>query len=65
MVYAEMSYANKANNLAYFEHLSEAEAINREVEIYNSIGIDEVRQASERIFRPANASVLYYHSLKN
>lgn len=62
MAFSEMSYVNKAMNLAYYENILTAEAINKEIDIYNSITIEEICNTAAKIFVPQNTSVLYYHA---
>jgi len=60
MVFAEMSLLDKAMNLAYFELLGDAAALNQEVDKYLRVSAEEIRQVARNIFCPENSSTLYY-----
>ena len=60
MVFAEMSLLDKAMNLAYFELLGDAAALNEEVDKYLKVTAEDIRQAARKIFNPENSSTLYY-----
>jgi predicted Zn-dependent peptidase len=64
LVFSEISYLNKAMNLATHELLGDANDINTEVEKYRSVSIDDILNTSARLFRKENCSVLYYHAKK-
>lgn len=55
-----LSASNKAFSLAFHELLGDAVGINTETEKYMSVTAEEIREASSRVFRPANCSVIYY-----
>lgn len=59
-LFGEINVLNKAMNLAYFEMLGDAAMINDEVAEHNSVTSAEIREASQRIFRPENSSTLLY-----
>lgn len=59
-VFGEINVLNKAMNLAYFEMLGDASMINSEVAEHNSVTPAEIREASQRVFRPENSSTLLY-----
>jgi zinc protease len=62
LIFSEMGILNKAMNLAHFEVLGDAEAINTEGEIYQSITANEIlTEAKQRLHRN-NVNVLYYLS---
>lgn len=62
VVFSEISFLNKAMNLAHYEMIGQAEDINREVELYRSITQEDLQNQACRLFRPENCSVLYYHA---
>lgn len=62
VVFSEISFLNKAMNLAHYEMIGQAEDINREVELYRSITQENLQNQACRLFRPENCSVLYYHA---
>lgn len=59
-LFGEINVLNKAMNLAYFEMLGDATMINDEVAEHNSVTKEEIRETSQRIFRPENSSTLLY-----
>lgn len=59
-LFSNMSYVDKAANLAYYELIDRAEAIDEEVEKYHRITSDTLRSAAQSIFKATNASTLYY-----
>jgi len=62
IAFEDMSVMNRANSLAYYELLGDAELMNRELEKYNSVTSEEIREESKNIFREENSSTMYYHS---
>lgn len=55
-----VSAANKAFNLAYHEVLGNADGINAEKEQYMSVTAREITEVSQKTFRTANSTVIYY-----
>ncbi|RUT77934.1 M16 family metallopeptidase [Ancylomarina longa] len=64
LVFSEISYLNKAMNLATYEILGDANIINTEVLLYRKVNIEDILNASAKLFRKENCSTLYYHSKK-
>lgn len=64
LVFSEISYLNKAMNLATHELLGDANDINTEVEKYRKVSIDDILNTSAKLFRKENCSTLYYHAKK-
>jgi predicted Zn-dependent peptidase len=50
LIFSETSTLNKAITLAYFESLDRIELINEEVEKYQSITVEDLKNAAEDIF---------------
>ena len=60
LVFSESSALNKSMSLAYFEYLEDANLINHEVEIYQSISAEEIKRVAATLL-DANAHVeLFY-----
>lgn len=59
-IYEEMDLFSKAINLATYEMIGDANLINTESDIYNSITRDEICQTIDRIYQKTNESILYY-----
>lgn len=64
LVFSEISFLNKAMNLASFELLGKAENINEEVYKYQAVSAHNILDSARETFRPDNCSTLYYHSSK-
>src|SRR5205085_8086504 len=62
IAFEDMSVMNRANSLAYYELLGNAELMNRELEKYNAVTTEDIRNESRNIFRDENSSTMYYHS---
>lgn len=62
LVFSEMSLANKALNLAYFEMLGDAADANKQIEYYGRVTPREIQQVAQQIFKPGNCSTLFYLS---
>jgi predicted Zn-dependent peptidase len=62
IAFEDMSVMNRANSLAYYELLGDAELMNRELEKYNSVTTNDILQESQQIFREENSSTMYYFS---
>ena len=65
LVFSEISFLNKAMNLAQYELLGDVQEINREVDHYQAVTRDQMQTLAGRIFTPENSSTLYYRSTKN
>jgi zinc protease len=62
IAFEDMSVMNRANSLAYYELLGDAEFMNQELPKYNSITSQDILDESRNIFREENCSTLYYYS---
>jgi predicted Zn-dependent peptidase len=62
IAFEDMSVMNRANSLAYYELLGDAELMNKELEKYNEVTTDDVRNEARTIFREDNSNTLYYYS---
>lgn len=62
MAFEDMSVMNRANSLAYYELLGDADLMNTELEKYAVVTSDEILKESQRIFTEANSNTLYYLS---
>jgi predicted Zn-dependent peptidase len=60
LVFSEMSILNKAMNLAYYELLNDAKNINHEIEHYENVTSDDIKNVAQQIFKSENESTLYY-----
>ncbi|TRX66522.1 pitrilysin family protein [Carboxylicivirga sp. M1479] len=62
LVFSEISFLNKAMNLASFELLGKAEDINNEVEKYQAVTSQGILDCAQKTFTSSNSSTLYYRS---
>jgi zinc protease len=62
ILFEDMSVMSRANSLAYYELLGDAELMNDELERYQSITAQELLEESKKIFDEANSNTLYYLS---
>jgi predicted Zn-dependent peptidase len=62
LAFSQEGILNKAMTLANYELWAKAERLNREAENYNAVTAQDIQRAAQTIFRPENASVLYYKS---
>ncbi len=63
-VFGNTSILNKAINLSFYELLGDAGFINREVEEFRKVTIDDVAESTKRYFTSENSSTLFYKSVK-
>ena len=60
ILFEDMSVMSRANSLAFYELLGDAQLMNDELEKYQSITTEELRAECERIFDERNSNTLYY-----
>lgn len=60
LAFEDMTIMNRANSLAYYELLGDAELINLELNRYQQITAEEVLQYSQQIFDVNNSNTLHY-----
>lgn len=60
VVFSEISYLNKAMNLAAFELLGDANLINKQVSLYRAISEEDINATANKLFQRNNCSTLYY-----
>ncbi|MGZ3951293.1 MAG: M16 family metallopeptidase [Flavisolibacter sp.] len=60
IAFEDMSLMNRANSLAYYELLGDASLMNTELDRYNKVTIDDVKDLSKEIFREENSTTLWY-----
>lgn len=60
LVFSEISFLNKAMNMAHYEMMGDASEINREIEHYRAVTRDDIRNAAASVFRKENSSTLHY-----
>jgi predicted Zn-dependent peptidase len=62
IAFEDMSVMNRANSLAFYELLGDASLMNTELDRYNAVTVEDIKEESQKIFREENSSTLYYRS---
>jgi len=62
IAFEDMSVMNRANSLAFYELLGDAEMMNTELEKYTAVTTQDILDESKNIFREENSNTLYYYS---
>jgi len=62
IAFEDMSVMNRANSLAFYELLGDAALINTELEKYNAISAEDIRNCSREIFDAGNSNTIHYYS---
>lgn len=62
ILFEDMSVMSRANSLAYYELLGDAEMMNDELKRYQSVTTQELMDESKKIFDEGNSNTLYYLS---
>jgi zinc protease len=62
LAFEDMSVMNRANSLAFYELLGNANLMNEEWTKYQALTTEKIRQYCEQIFDNNNSNTLYYHS---
>ncbi|MEO9003385.1 MAG: pitrilysin family protein [Ginsengibacter sp.] len=65
MAFEDISLMTRANNLANYELLGDANLMNTELENYQSVTRQEIQDECKRVFTENNCSTLYYRSSGN
>ena len=60
IAFEDMSVMNRANSLAYYEMLGDAELMNKELERYAAVTPQDVLEESRKIFRKENSNTIWY-----
>ncbi|HSF45621.1 MAG TPA: pitrilysin family protein, partial [Chitinophagaceae bacterium] len=64
MAFEDMTIMNRANSLAFYELLGDANLMNTELEKYQAVTTDDIIKEAGRIFDVKNSTTLYYLSTK-
>ena len=62
LAFEDMSLLNRANSLAFYELLGDAEMMNTEFGKYEAVTVADIKETARKIFREENSSTLYYHA---
>ena len=60
IAFEDLNLLNRANNLAFYELLGDAENMNREFDNYNRVTVEDVQRYANEILHDSNCSTLYY-----
>lgn len=60
IAFEDMSILNRANSLAFYELLGDADLINVELEKYQRVTLKDIHQTALDLFREGNCNVLHY-----
>ncbi|MBL7779247.1 MAG: insulinase family protein [Chitinophagales bacterium] len=60
LAFGEVNILNRAMNLAYFDMLGDAGAVNHEIEKYNVVTTQQIQETAQRIFSTASCNTIYY-----
>jgi predicted Zn-dependent peptidase len=62
IAFEDISLMNRANSLAHYELLGDADLMNTELEKYHAVTREEILEECQNIFTDNNSSTLYYRS---
>ena len=62
IAFEDMSIMNRANSLAFYELLGDADLMHTELDRYNKITVENILEESNTIFKETNCSTLWYLS---
>jgi predicted Zn-dependent peptidase len=62
IAFEDMSLMNRANSLAFYELLGDADLMHTELDRYNKITVDDILEESNTIFQETNCNTLWYLS---
>ena len=62
MAFEDIPLMSRAGSLATYELLGDANLMNKELEHYQAVTAEDIKQESQNIFTEDNCSTLYYYS---
>jgi predicted Zn-dependent peptidase len=62
IAFEDMSVMNRANSLATYELLGNAEMMNTELMRYQQVTVEDIKEAANEIFSESNSSTMHYFS---
>jgi predicted Zn-dependent peptidase len=60
IAFEDMTIMNRANSLAFYELLGDADLMHTEFERYNSVTVADIQQQCNEIFKESNCNTLWY-----
>jgi zinc protease len=62
IAFEDMTIMNRANSLALYELLGDAEMMNTELNRYQQVTVEDIKEAANEIFDEGNSSTMHYFS---
>ncbi len=62
IAFEDMTIMNRANSLAFYELLGDAEMMNTELDKYHAVTVEDIKAGCIEIFKDTNSNTLHYHS---
>lgn len=62
IAFEDMSVMNRANSLAFYELLGDADLMNTELDRYNNVTVEDIQKECNEIFKESNSNTLWYLS---
>jgi predicted Zn-dependent peptidase len=62
IAFEDMSVMNRANSLATYELLGDAEMMNTELERYREITVEDIKEVANQVFEESNSNTMRYFS---
>jgi predicted Zn-dependent peptidase len=62
IAFEDLTLMNRANSLAFYELLGDADLMHTELQRYNKVTAEDIHNASNTIFKETNSSTLWYLS---
>ncbi len=63
--FEDMTVQSRANSLAYYELLGDANLMNEELNRYNAVTVEDIKDYGQSIFKPENSNTIHYYSRNN
>ncbi len=64
IAFEDMSILNRANSLAFYELLGDADLMNKELGKYQGVTLDSLTKTAKEVFKPTNSNTLRYFAEK-
>ena len=61
-MFSELNVLNKAMNLATSELIGDANLVNKQITLYETVTKDEIQTIAQAVFRKENSNTIYYHA---
>jgi zinc protease len=64
IAFEDLSLVNRANNLAFYELLGDANLMNKEIEQYKEVTANSMMTYANKVFDKNNCSTMYYNAIQ-